>query len=58
MVTMSSCDKLPTPHTIYSSVAIIWGTVHPTEENIMLSNNIDLSKDTAVAKCKAVGINL
>ena len=35
-------------HRNYSSGAIIWGSVHPTEENILLLNNIDLSNKAAV----------
>ena len=40
--------KLPKLHKIYSSGAIIWGCVNPTEENILNMNNIDLSINTAV----------
>ena len=41
-------QKLPNLHRNSSSEAIIWGSVHPTKENILLLNNIDLSNDTAV----------
>ena len=40
--------KLSTSHRNDSSEAIIGGSVHQTGENILLLNNIDLSKDTSV----------
>ena len=36
-------QELQKLHRNYSSVAIIWGYVPPTEENILLLNNIDMS---------------
>ena len=33
---------------IYSSEGIIWGSVHPTEENILLLKNNDMYNYTAV----------
>ena len=41
-------QELPNLHMIYSSGAIIWGSVHPIEENVLLLNNIDIYNYTAV----------
>ena len=41
-------QELPKLHRNYSSGAIIWGSVHPTEENILLLNNIDMYNYIAV----------
>ena len=41
-------QELPKLHRNYSSGAIIWGIVHPTEESILLLNNIDMYNYTAV----------
>ena len=41
-------QQLPKLHWNYSYGAIIWGSVHPTEENIFLLNNIDMYNYTAV----------
>ena len=35
-------QELPKLHRNYSSGAIIWGSVHPIEENILLLNNIGI----------------
>ena len=35
-------QELPKLHRNYSSGAMVWGSVHPTEENILLLNNIDM----------------
>ena len=40
-------------HRNYSPEAFIWGSVHPTDETILLLDNVDLSKETAVANNKA-----
>ena len=45
---MQGLQKL---HRNYSSGAIISGSVHPTEENILLLNNIDMYNYTAVGNC-------
>ena len=41
-------QELPKLQRNYSSGAIIWGSVHPTEENILLLKNIDMYNYTAV----------
>ena len=41
--------KLQQSHKNYFSGAIIGGSVNPTEENILLLDNIDLSNNTAVS---------
>ena len=38
--------KLPKLHRNYSSGASIWVSVHPSEENILLLDNIDPSNNT------------
>ena len=35
-------QEVPNLHRNYSSGAIIWGSVHPTTENILLLKNIDM----------------
>ena len=42
-------QELPKLHRNYSSGAIIRGSVHPTEDNILLLNNIDMYNYTAVS---------
>ena len=37
-------------HRSYSSGATIWGSVHPTEENIFLLKNVDMYNYTAVVQ--------
>ena len=41
-------QELPELHRNYSSGAIIWGFVNPTEEDILLLKNIDMYNYTAV----------
>ena len=41
-------QELPNLHRNYSYRAIIWGSVHPTEENILLLGNINMYNYTAV----------
>ena len=43
---MQELQKL---HRNYSSGAIIWGSVHPTEENILLLKNIAMYNYTPVS---------
>ena len=50
-------QELPILHTNYSSGAIIWESVHPIEENIMLLNNTGMYNYTAVDKNKHILIN-
>ena len=40
--------QLPKVYRNYSSGAFISGFVHPTENNILLLDTVDLSKETAV----------
>ena len=47
-------QELPKLHRNYSSKAIIWGSVHPTGENILLLNNIDMYNYTAVSNLRKV----
>ena len=35
-------QELPKLHRKYSSGAMVWGSVHSAEENILLLNNIDM----------------
>ena len=42
----------------YSPEAFIWGSVHPTEETILLLDTVDLSKETAVLQIVALKIIL
>ena len=41
-------QEVPNLHKNYSSGAIVWGFVHPIEENILLLNNIGIYNYTAV----------
>ena len=41
-------QEVPNLHKNYSSGAIIWGSVHPIEEIILLLNNIGMYNYTAV----------
>ena len=41
-------QEVPNLHKNYSSGAIIWGSVHPIKENILLLNNIGMYNYTAV----------
>ena len=41
-------QKVPNLHRKYSPGGIIWGSGHPTEENILLLKNIDMYNYTAV----------
>ena len=43
-------QELQNLHRNYSSWAIIWGSVHPTEENILLLKNIDMYNYTALVR--------
>ena len=36
-------QELPKLHRNFSSGAMVWGSGHPAEENILLLNNIDIS---------------
>ena len=46
--------ELPNLHRNYSYGPIIWGSVHPTEENIVLLKNIDMYNYTAVTNLNKV----
>ena len=39
---LKSMQDLPKLHRNYSSGAMVWGSVNPAEENILLLNNIDI----------------
>ena len=43
-------QELPKLHRNFFSGFFIWGSVRPTEENILLLNNIEVSNQTAVYK--------
>ena len=45
-------QDLPKLHRNYSSGAIIWGSLHPTEENILLLRHTDIYNDTPVYASK------
>ena len=47
-------QELPKFDRNYSSGAIIRGSVHPTEENILLLNNIDMYNYTAVTQSRVL----
>ena len=48
----------PKSHINYFSGAIIWGSVHPTEDNILLLNDIDMYNYTAVRDTKAIFLEI
>ena len=43
-------QDLPKLHRNYFSGAMVWGSVHPAEENILLLNNIDMYNEAAVER--------
>ena len=47
-------QDLPKLHRNYSSGAIIWGSLHPTEENILLLRNIDIYNHTPVVSLLSI----
>ena len=51
-------QELPKLHRNFSSGAIIWGSVHPTEENILLLNNNGIYNYTAVYPIPTKSMNI